>query len=188
MFEEDIKKSVEALNKGGTILYPTDTIWGIGCDATNAKAVENVYKIKQRPEAKSMIILICDSRNIRRFVDNVPQVAYDLINTIEQPLTIIYQNAKNLAPNVIGPDGSIAIRVVRKQFTADLIKALGAPIVSSSANISGEPAPILFKEIKSSIKDNVDHVVSLYQDTVESTKASMIVKLENNNEFTILRQ
>jgi L-threonylcarbamoyladenylate synthase len=187
MFKEEIEKTVTVLRDGGVILYPTDTIWGIGCDATNAKAVEKIFAIKKRPESQSMIILLHDVDMIKDFASDVPEIAYDLINNTRQPFTIIYKKAKNLAPKVIAADGTIAIRVVEKPFVAQLIEAFGKPIVSTSANISGRPAPIVFKNISESIIKEVDYIVDYYRDIIEGTQPSMIIRLNDNNDFTILR-
>jgi L-threonylcarbamoyladenylate synthase len=187
IFENDIKKSLKALEIGGTILYPTDTIWGIGCDATNKNAVQKVYEIKQRVELKSLIILVDSFLRIPNYVDHVPDIAIDLINSIENPVTIIYSEAKNLAPNVVASDGSIAIRVVREEFCIELIKRFGKPIVSSSANMSGQASPVVFNKITDSIKSKVDYIVKYKQDVFTKGKPSMIIRLFNSGEYEILR-
>ena len=150
--KEIIQETVKYLKEGKTILYPTDTIWGVGCDATNSRAVQKVYKLKQRDETKSLIILLDHIDKLPLYLKEVPQVAYDLINNIENPLTIIYQNAKGLAKNVIAKDKSIAIRIVKNDFCRELIKAFGKPIVSTSANLSDEPTPLFFNQISAEIK------------------------------------
>ncbi len=187
MFKEEIEKTVTVLRDGGVILYPTDTIWGIGCDATNPKAVEKIFAIKKRPGSQSMIILLHDVEMIKDYASDVPEIAYDLISNTRQPLTIIYQNAKNLATNIIAEDGSIAIRIVEKPFVAQLIEAFGKPIVSTSANISGRPAPIIFNKISDIIINGVDYVVNYDRDIIEGTQPSTIIRFNKNNDFTILR-
>ena len=183
-----VKETVKYLKAGKVILYPTDTIWGIGCDATNAKAVEKVYKLKQRVESKSLITLVCQKEALSRFMDNVPDIAFDLIDSMDTPLTIIYPNAKKLAKNVIAKDKTIAIRVVKNEFCQKVISDLGQPIVSTSANVSGEKAPLYFNKISQRIIDGVDYVVDLYQDSMQEVTASTIIKLEANGEFKIIRK
>ncbi|MEE4260258.1 MAG: L-threonylcarbamoyladenylate synthase [Bacteroidales bacterium] len=185
--EEEIKKSVELLKKGKIILYPTDTIWGIGCDATNSKAVQRIYKLKGRNETKSMIILLETVAKIERYVDNVPPVAYDLIANSASPLTIVYPRAKNLAKNLIASDGSIAIRIVKGRFGAPVMKALDKPLVSTSANVSGQPTAALFHQISEEIIENVDYAVEAFRERVRAVKPSTIIKLEENGKFTVLR-
>ncbi len=186
-YQKDIEKAVEVLRKGGVILYPTDTIWGLGCDATNPQAVEKIYKIKQRPNTKSMLILL-DSMNKLMDYAYVPSMAWELIKVSNQPLTIIYPEAKNLAPNLIAEDGTIGIRIVRDDFCRDLIRAFGKPIVSTSANVSGKPAPTNFKEISQEIKNKVDYIVKWRQNDMRKARPSSIIKLEKNNEVIIIRQ
>jgi L-threonylcarbamoyladenylate synthase len=185
--KNEIKKCIEVLEKEGTILYPTDTIWGIGCDATSQRAVEKIYRLKKRVESKSLIILLADMKDISKYVKTIPDIARDLLKNVERPLTIIYPDAKNLAKNVIADDHSIAIRIVKNEFCKNLIRAFGKPIVSSSANIAGEPAPMVFKFISKEILDHVDYVVPLYQDVLQEVKPSRIIKLEGNGEFHIIR-
>ncbi|MDP4280949.1 MAG: L-threonylcarbamoyladenylate synthase [Bacteroidota bacterium] len=186
-FELEIAKSIEILRKGGTLLYPTDTIWGIGCDATDAKAVEKIYRIKKRSESKSLIILLASLEEIQNYVETFPEIARDLMSNVDKPLTIIYPKARNLAPNVIAPDGSIAIRIVRDDFCKKLITILGKPIVSTSANISGEPAPLVFRCVSPEISQQVDYVVGLYHDILHEVKPSRIIKLNENGEFNVIR-
>jgi L-threonylcarbamoyladenylate synthase len=187
VMKNEIKKCVEVLKKEGTILYPTDTIWGIGCDATSQRAVEKIYRLKKRVKRKSFIILLADMNEIPNYVKTVPDIAWDLMKGVERPLTIIYPNAQNVAKNVIGEDHSIAIRVVKNEFCQDLIRAFGKPIVSSSANISGEPAPVVFKFVSKEILDRVDYVVKYSQDVLQEVKPSRIIKLNENGEFHIIR-
>jgi len=188
LMADEIQKCLEVLNRGGTILYPTDTIWGIGCDALNDKAVEKVYHLKKRMESKSLIILLDDQEKIPVYVEKVPEIAWDLIKNIDTPLTIIYPGGKNLAKNVIGEDNSIAIRIVNNEYCRSLIHLFGKPIVSTSANVSGAPAPLAFKNISKEIKSQVDHVVSLYHDEFRIVKPSRIIRFNENGEFRIIRK
>jgi L-threonylcarbamoyladenylate synthase len=185
--KNEIKNCLEVLKKDGTILYPTDTIWGIGCDATSQKAVEKIYYLKKRVESKSLIILLADIKEITNYVETFPGIARDLMKKVDRPLTIIYPNAKNLAKNVIAEDNSIAIRIVKNEFCKNLIRTFGKPIISSSANISGEQTPMIFKCISKEIIDHVDYVVNLYQDVLREVKPSRIIKLKANGEFQIIR-
>jgi L-threonylcarbamoyladenylate synthase len=185
--EEEIKTSVALLKKGKIILYPTDTIWGIGCDATNSKAVQRIYKIKGRSETKSMIILLESEEKIKRYVEDVPAIAYDLIANSASPLTIVYPRAKNLAKNLIAPDGSIAIRIVRGRFGSPVMKELDRPLVSTSANVSGQPTAPFFHQISKEIIESVDYVVEAFRERVRAVKPSTIIKLEVNGKFTIIR-
>ena len=150
--EEDIKNAIEIMKKGGVILYPTDTIWGIGCDATNEKAVNRIYEIKQRAENKAMLVLIDDINKIERYVEDVPDMAYSINELSEKPVTIIYEHAKFLAKNLLGDDDSVGIRVSRDEFSKKLCAKFGRPIVSTSANISGAPSAPAFKDIADDIK------------------------------------
>lgn len=185
---KDIEKCFKVLQNGGVILYPTDTIWGIGCDATNAKAVEKVYNIKMRAETKSMIILLDDIIKLEFYIEKVPAIAFDLINQHNAPLTIIYPNAKNLAKNVIAKDGSIAIRIVKDEFCKRLLNIFNKPIISTSANISREETPLTFSKIPQSIKDKMDYVVSYGQDKVGQFKASTIIKISERGDFKTVRK
>ena len=185
---DEIEKTIEVLNNGGIVLYPTDTVWGIGCDATNIKATDRIYKLKKRKETKTMIVLVSDSEMLKEYVSNIPEIALDLINSFKQPTTIIYPEAKNIAKNLIGPDGSIAIRVVLDEFCNKLITRFGKPIVSTSANFSGESTPLLFSKIEEKIKESVDYVVNFDQDKIKQLKPSTILKLHNDGEFEIIRK
>ncbi len=186
--ENEINKAVEILRKGKVILYPTDTIWGIGCDATQSKAVERVYKIKIRPGEKKQAIILLDSIDkIEKYVKEVPEVTRDLIEQSPTPLTIIFEGGKNVAKNVLSSDGTIAIRIVKGDFCVEVIKRLGKPIVSTSANVSGEEAPIVFSDVSQEIVSKVDYVVNVHRERIKSVKASTIIKLETNNSFTIIR-
>lgn len=185
---EDMNKALETLKDGGLILYPTDTIWGIGCDATNAEAVEKVFALKGRDEHKSLIILLHSDHQLAGYVNDVPDVAYDLIAYAERPLTIVYSNAKNLAPNVIATDGSIGIRIVRHPFCEQLLQRFRKPIVSTSANISGVPSPACFDGISDAVKEGVDYVVAYGQDEPGDGRSSTVMKLDPSGKFEFLRR
>jgi len=184
---DDIKKAVEVLRQGGVILYPTDTVWGIGCDATNPESVKRIYAIKQREDAKSMLVLIENPNMLNSYVREVPEVAWQLIEVTDKPLTIIYPGAKNLASNLLAPDGSVGIRVTTESFTEQLIQRFRRPIVSTSANLSGKPSPQNFDEIKEEIKSVVDYVVQYRQDDTTRHSPSSIVKLGLDGEIQIIR-
>lgn len=185
---EDVKAALEVLQKGGVILYPTDTIWGIGCDACNADAVKRVYAIKNREDSKSMLVLMENAALLDRYVDEVPEVAFDLIELADKPLTIIYDGAKNLAPNLIAEDGSIGIRITSEAFTKELIRQFKRPIVSTSANISGNPSPANFSEIDPAVIASVDYVVKYRQNETAKAKPSGIIKLGKGGEVKVIRQ
>lgn len=185
---DEAKKCVEVLKKGGVILYPTDTVWGIGCDATNAEAVKRVYEIKRRADNKAMLLLVDNADRICRYVAKVPMVAWDLIELADKPLTIIYDGARNLAPNLIAEDGSIGIRVTSELFSKELCYRFQKAIVSTSANISGEPTPRFFAEISPEIIEAVDYVVGYKQQERGNPKSSSIIKLGENGTVTIIRQ
>lgn len=186
--EQEIKNSIEILKKGGIILYPTDTIWGIGCDATNPEAVAKIYQIKQREDSKSMLVLIDKVGRIPSYVSEMPELAWDIVELADKPLTIIYPKGKNLAKNLLASDGSIGIRVVNHEFCNKLIYRFGKPIVSTSANISGEPSPKSFYDIDNKIKNKVDHIVSKEFDNPLSDKPSGIIMLGVNGEIKVIRE
>ena len=188
MMEEEIILAVDFLKKGRIILYPTDTIWGIGCDATQPKPVERIYKIKKRMEIKSMIVLLDHASKLTGYVDKVPPIAYDLIERYNDPLTIIYPRAKNLARNVIAEDGTIAIRIVRDEFCRRMVEMLGRPVVSTSANVSGEPAPLMFSKIHEEITGAVDYIINYNRQNIVRTKPSTIIRILENNEFEVIRK
>jgi len=183
---EEVNSCVSVLRKGGVILYPTDTIWGIGCDATNELAVKRVFEIKSRPSAKAMIILVAEASQIE-FYASVPEVARDLVEYAETPLTIVYPDAKRIAPSLISEDGTIAIRVVKDDFCKMIINNLRKPLVSTSANISGEPAPAYFDEISDEIKKKMDYVVPLRQSEHKKSAPSRIIKIGMNGAIEIIR-
>lgn len=184
----DINQALETLKSGGLILYPTDTIWGIGCDATNVAAVEKVFALKGREKEKSMILLLHNDNQLAGYVNDIPDVAYELIEVTDRPLTIIYSHAKNLAPNAIAADGSVAIRVVDHPFCTQLLQRFRKPIVSTSANLSGAPAPQCFDDIDESIKAGVDYVVEFGQREQGEGRASMIMKLDPSGKFEFIRK
>lgn len=184
---DDIKAALEVLQKGGVILYPTDTIWGLGCDACNEEAVKRIYAIKKRIDSKSMLVLMENAALLERYVAEVPEIAYDLIELSEKPLTIIYDGAKNLAKNLIAEDGSIGIRLTTEAFSSDLIRRFKRPVVSTSANISGKPSPACFDEIEQEIIDAVDYVVKYRQDDTSKAVPSSIMKLGRGGEIKIIR-
>jgi L-threonylcarbamoyladenylate synthase len=188
LMEEEIRRSVDCLKKGRIILYPTDTIWGIGCDATLPKPVDRIYKLKQRFERKSMIVLLDHPDKLSKYVKKVPPIAYDLIERYKEPLTIIYPNAMNVAKNVLAEDGTLAIRIIRDEFCREIISMLNKPVVSTSANVSGQPAPLLFPNIHEEIKEGVDYVVNYHRDDIIRTKPSTIIRLLENGEFEVIRK
>lgn len=185
--EDDIKKAVEVMKKGGVILYPTDTVWGIGCDATNADAVAKVYAIKHRDDTKALICLVDSDARIQRYVRNVPEVAWDLLELAEKPTTVILDNAVNLAPNLIAEDGSIAMRITREPFSKELCYRFQKPIVSTSANISGEPAAQNYCDISEELINAVDYVCWSRRQEHKPHTPSSIIKLSENGEVKIIR-
>ena len=184
-----IEKAIEVLKNGGVILYPTDTIWGIGCDATNPEAVKKVFAIKQREESKSLVTLVSDLDMLARYVKEIPEAAIDLIEVNDAPMTIIYPEAVGLAQNVIAEDGSVGIRIPRNEFCRQLCFKLRKPLVSTSANISGENPPKGFKDISLQIKNAVDYTVHPSMEEKTSThKASQIIKLSLSGQIQIIRK
>jgi len=186
--QNDLKVAVDVLKGGGVILYPTDTIWGIGCDATNPEAVSKVYKLKQREDSKSMLVLIENPGWLNLYLDKVPDFAWDLIELTEKPLTIIYPGAKNLAKNLIADDGSIGIRVVKNEFCEQLIRRFGKPIVSTSANISGSSSPKGYHYIDERIITEVDFVIPSTYCSMLNTKPSSIIQLGLKGEVRVIRE
>ncbi len=185
--EEEIKYCVNLLKAGKIILYPTDTIWGIGCDATNTKAVERIYRIKQREARKSMIILISDEQHLEKYVRSVPPIAYDLIRNSASPLTIVYSEARNLSKKLISKDGTIAIRIAKDRFAGPLARHLGHPLVSTSANISGMPTAPTYGMIGPEVISKVDYVVKHFREKTHAMKPSTVIRLEEDGRFTVLR-
>jgi L-threonylcarbamoyladenylate synthase len=185
-FEKDIQQCLAVLKNGGLILYPTDTVWGIGCDATNEQAVSKVYALKKRADHKAMIVLVADEREILQYVAAPDLQVFDYLERTAKPTTVIYDGAIGLADNLTGKDGSIGIRICNDEFCRHLIKRFRKPIVSTSANISGEAAPALFTDISQEIKDGVDHIVRHRQDDQTESSPSSVIKWENGA-VTILR-
>lgn len=176
------------MREGGVILYPTDTIWGIGCDATNEDAVRRVYEIKQRQESKAMLVLVDSSVKVDFYVRDVPEVAWDLIDLADKPLTIIYSGARNLAANLLAEDGSVGIRVTNEDFSKRLCQQFRKAIVSTSANISGQPSPKNFSEISEEVKSAVDYIVGYRQEEISNPKPSSIIKLDKGGVIKIIRE
>ena len=187
MYKYDIENCIKVLSCGGVILYPTDTVWGIGCDATNEDAVSKIYKLKNRNESKSMIVLVAEENDILNYTDSSELKIYDYIKGIYKPTTVIYQNAKHLAPNVINADGTIGIRIVKDDFCQQLIKAFGKPIVSTSSNVSGYPAPAMFADIDILIKEGVDYVVQHRQEEQVPGIPSTVIKMNEDGTYEIIR-
>ncbi|WP_455673305.1 L-threonylcarbamoyladenylate synthase [Phocaeicola sp.] len=186
--KEEVKKACEVMRKGGVILYPTDTVWGIGCDATNPDAVKRVYEIKKRADSKAMLVLVDSSVKVDFYVSDVPQVAWDLIDYATKPLTVIYDGARNLADNLLAEDGSVGIRVTGEEFSKELCFRFRKAIVSTSANISGQPSPANFSEISEEVKQAVDYIVGYRQDETGRPKPSSIIKLGKGGEVKIIRE
>lgn len=186
--QEEIEKAVAALKKGGTILYPTDTIWGLGCDATNPRAIRKLHKVKQRSDHKHFIILLEDVSKIASYVKAIPETAWDLYQQIDTPLTIVFPGARNLSKRVIGADKTIGIRIPKDDFARELVAKFGKPLISTSANISGEAPPMIFRDIVPEILQAVDHVVDYHRDRVNKTKPSTIIRLHENGDFEIIRK
>lgn len=185
--EREIEKTVKILKAGGTILYPTDTIWGLGCDASNQKAVDKIYKIKKRIEGKNLLILVDKPERISDYVKDASLLALDLVSTYNKPLTVIYPGAKNVAKGVAAKDKSIGIRVVQDEFCKQIIAGLDKAIVSTSANISGFTPPIRFQQISEEIKSSVDYVVDLHRSLIRDLKPSRIIRVKEKGDFEIVR-
>ena len=176
------------MREGGVILYPTNTIWGIGCDATNEDAVRRVYEIKQRQDSKAMLVLVDSSVKVDFYVQDVPEVAWDLIDLADKPLTIIYSGARNLAANLLAEDGSVGIRVTNEDFSKRLCQQFRKAVVSTSANISGQPSPRNFSEISEEVKSAVDYIVGYRQEEMSNPKPSSIIKLDKGGVIKIIRE
>lgn len=185
---DDINKALETLKNGGLILYPTDTIWGIGCDATNEDAVQKVFALKGRDKSKSMIVLLHNDNQLASYVNEIPEVAYELIEYTTNPLTIVYSKAKNLAPTTLAEDGSVGIRIVKHPFCEQLLQRFRKPIISTSANLSGHQPPSNFSEISEDIIDGVDYVVEYDQLLASKGKSSTVMKLDPSGKFEFLRK
>jgi L-threonylcarbamoyladenylate synthase len=188
MLKDEVNKALKIVQDGGIILYPTDTIWGIGCDATNTDAVKKIYHLKQREESKSMIILLDIDNKLQTYIGEVPDIAYDLIEYAENPLTLVMPGAKNIAPALIANDGSVGVRITSHPFCQQLIQRLRKPLVSTSANVSGQPSPEYFSKIDQDIIDGVDYVVDLDQHNTEIKRPSTIIRLAPNGGFEFIRR
>lgn len=187
-FEEDIRQCLQVLKAGGVILYPTDTVWGLGCDATNSDAVEKIFRIKRRDESKSMIVLLADGREVIQYVVEPDLRVFDYLDEAIKPTTVIYEGATGFAQNLIAADGSIAIRVTKDEFCKHLIKRLRKPLVSTSANISGSPAPANFTEITPDILGSVDYVVKYRQEDTRQATPSAIIRWNTDGTVTEIRK
>jgi L-threonylcarbamoyladenylate synthase len=186
-FEQEVEEALKVLRSGNVILYPTDTIWGIGCDATNREAIRRIYQIKKREDSKSMIILVADERDVLQYVAAPDLSVFDFIEEQTRPTTIIFGHAVGLPDSLIAEDGSIAIRIARDEFCRHLMKRLRKPIVSTSANISGQASPKFFAEVSEEIKSAVDHIVKWRQDDTSIALPSQIIKWNNDGSYTIIR-
>lgn len=184
---QELKNCVEQLKKGGLILYPTDTLWGIGCDANNIEAVKKIYELKKRIDSKALICMVADERMLSRYIKNIPEVALDIIEVAENPTTIIYDNPQNVAANLIASDNSLGIRIPDDEFCFQLLRKFNGAIVSTSANISGQPSPKTFSEISDDILKGVDYVVNLHREKT-APKPSSIIKLSSTGLVTIIRK
>ena len=188
LWRDDVREAVRVMNEGGVILYPTDTIWGIGCDATNVKAVERVYEVKKRSDSKALIVLVDSEAKVQSYVEDVPEVAWDLVELSDKPLTIIYDKAKFLAPNLLAEDGSVAIRITREPFSKELCYRFQKPIVSTSANISGEPAAENYKDISEELLNAVDYVCYSRRQEKNPHTPSSIIRIKNDGQVEIIRK
>lgn len=186
--QDEVKKACEVMSQGGIILYPTDTIWGIGCDATNEEAVEKVYRIKRRTDSKSMLVLLDTTAKLDYYIEDFPEIALDLIDLSDKPLTIIYDGARNVARNLIAADGSLGIRITKEAFSQRLCQAFRRPLVSTSANISGEASPANFSEISEEVREAVDYVVDYRREDAAKSKPSGIIKLGKGAQVQIIRE
>jgi L-threonylcarbamoyladenylate synthase len=184
---QEILNAYEVIKEGGIILYPTDTVWGIGCDATNAEAVAKIYKLKQRAETQSMICLMNGEKMIYNVFNEIPEVAWQIMDFSENPTTLVLDKPRNVAKNLIAPDNTLGIRVVKEPFCFKLMERMKKPLVSTSANISGQPTPKSFKEISPEIIKGVDYVVNLHRDKIAG-KPSTIIKLTNDSQVKVIRK
>lgn len=187
-FETEVEKALEVLRKGGVLLYPTDTIWGIGCDATNAEAVKRIYQIKNREDSKSLIILVADEKDVLQYVAAPDLSVFDFIEEQTRPTTIIFEHALGLPDNLVAEDGSIAIRIAGDEFCRHLIRRLRKPVVSTSANISGQPSPKFFADVSDEIKNAVDYVVQWRQEDTTPSQPSQIIKWNNDGSHIVIRK
>lgn len=187
-FRDDVKAAVQVLRRGGIILYPTDTVWGLGCDATNADAVARIYELKRRAESKSMLVLMGSEAMVERYIDEPEEIAFELMREAVTPLTVIFDRAVGLAPNLLAEDGSVGVRIPDESFTSELLKAFRKPIVSTSANISGQPAASVFADISPELVQNVDYAINYRRDDRQAHKPSSIIKISKGGIFKIIRK
>jgi len=188
IFDEDINNALLTLREGGTILYPTDTIWGLGCDATNPLAVNKIFSIKSRAETKSLLILVSNEQMLERYVADIPDIALEINEVSDTPITIIYPHGKNLAAGVSSEDGSVGIRICHDEFCRELISRFRKPIVSTSANLSGKQSPETFSDIEKAVIESVDYVVKFRQDDRRKSSASPVIKLGIDGTISIIRK
>jgi len=186
--QDFLKETISQLEMGKTMLYPTDTIWGIGCDATNEEAIKKIYSIKAREEDKPMLVLVCDDAMLNKYVDEVPEMAWDIIDLSTKPTTIIYPKARNLAKNLIAKDGSIGIRMIKEGFCYELLRKYRKPIVSTSANFSGEPSPKHFSEISNELKQKIDFIIPEKYNSSVQNQSSSIIKIELDGQIKVIRK
>ena len=187
IFSMSLKNALDCLKKGGIILYPTDTIWGIGCDARNSEAVKRIFELKKRADSKSMLVLVNNEPALERIVEDVPEIAWELIDAAVDPLTLIYDNASGVAPELIADDGSLGVRITKERFSSELCKRLGGPLVSTSANISGEKSPANYNEISENIKSGVDYIVEYGRSDQTDHHPSNIIKVGKGGLIKIIR-
>lgn len=186
-FEEDIKAAADCMKRGGIILYPTDTVWGIGCDATDSEAIKKIYRLKRRAESKSMLVLVDSEAMLERTVSDIPEVVWQLLEAAVDPLTIIYDHPVGVSPELPAPDGSLGIRITRERYSAGLCRRLRRPIVSTSANVSGEKAPSTFQGISQEIIDGVDYVAEYRRDETGNPRPSNIIKVSEGGLVKVIR-
>lgn len=185
--EDDLKEAVKVMKGGGIILYPTDTVWGIGCDARNADAIDRIFKLKKRADSKSMLALVSSEGMLQASVEEVPEIAWQLIDVAVNPMTIVYENARGVAENLIAEDGSLGIRITSECFSRALCERMHGPVVSTSANISGQPAAATFSEISDEIKEGVDYVCRFRRNDQTKAKPSNIIKITRGNIVKVIR-
>ncbi len=187
-YKQDLDTAIRTLRRGGIILYPTDTVWGIGCDASNADAVAKIYELKRRSDSKSMLVLVDSVAELEYLVPQIPEIAYDLVEVATRPLTMIYDGATGVAPNLLSEDGSLGIRVTTEAFSSALCRGFRGAIVSTSANISGEPTPLTFSAISPEIKEAVDYIVGYRQGDKQNPPPSQIIKLGRSGQVQVIRE
>ena len=186
-YTEELSNALTVLKRGGIILYPTDTVWGIGCDATNADAIDKIYALKKRSEEKALICLVSDFKMLNQYVEDVPEVAYDILKYAAKPTTIVYDKPIRVAENLVGKDDTLGIRVTKDKFCQQLIRKMKKPLVSTSANISGQGSPQAFADISEEIIKGVDYVVNMQQ-SIKTPKPSAIIKLSNDGKVEVIRK